>query len=379
MKIAIMMRGIDQDSGLRVYVERIVDAMLKIDPENYYVLLYRTRKWFGRFSSFKNTKEILLRAPHKLAWDQITVPYIAWKEHADIIFNPKFSVPLVSPCPVAMSLREPAWWSWSEDYPMLNAYFMRATVPLYCRKSAALFPISTFVLDENRKYLKVPDDKITVAYPAPNEHFRPINDSALFNDYREKYRLPKRFILNVTRVDHPGIENCTSFFPGKNVETSVRAFARCRQHIPHKLVIAGRRVREYVMQKGFTNEDLQGVHFTGFVPHEEIFVLYNLAELFILPTFYESYAQTLVEAMSCGCPAVVSQTGACPEISGGAALFADPTDPADFAKKIMLILNNEELRQELRAKGLQRTAFFSWERTARTILEGLTRAVEKSR
>jgi hypothetical protein len=70
MKIAIMMRAMDADSGFRAFTEGLVENMLRIDEENSYLLLYRTRKWLGHFSSFKNAKEILLQAPHKFLWDR---------------------------------------------------------------------------------------------------------------------------------------------------------------------------------------------------------------------------------------------------------------------------------------------------------------------
>lgn len=379
MKIAIMMRAIDQGGGLAVYTERLTEGMLRIDRENTYLLMYRTNDWLGRFSSYANVTEVLLRAPNKLAWDQLAVPFKAWRERADIIFNPKFSVPFISHCPVAMSLREPAWWTWPEHYPRWNYHFMKATIPRYCQRSAALFPISDFVLDECQKFLSLPESKISVAYPAPNHHFRRITDAAVLEQFREKYRLPEKFILTVTRVDHPGIENSEAFFPGKNVETTVRAFARCRGKIPHKLVIAGRRVREYLVHVGVSEDELEDVYFMDFVPHEELAALYSLAELFVIPSFYESYAHALVEAMACGCPVIASRTGACPEITNGAALLADPYDPADFAEKILTVLSDTGLARELARRGKERAAFFSWERTARTVLNGLSGAVEKSR
>src|SRR3990172_3948975 len=112
MKIAIMLRAMDQESGFRAYVEGLVDTLLAIDPDDAFLLLYRTSKWFGRFGSRPNAQEVLLRAPNKLIWDQVAVPHRAWKERADIIFNPKFSVPLISPCPVAMGLQEPDWYAY---------------------------------------------------------------------------------------------------------------------------------------------------------------------------------------------------------------------------------------------------------------------------
>lgn len=375
MKIAIMMRAMDQDSGHRAIIEGLVDNLLRIDQENSYLLLYRTDKWLGRFSSAENVKEVLVKAPHKLAWDQVAVPYRAWREGADVIYNPKFSVPLVTHCPVVMGLHEPVWWAWPDHYEWLDVRYMRLMFPLYCRKTSHFFAISDFVIGENRKHLGLPFDNVTVTYPAPKEYFRPIDDAAALEQFRNEYNLPQRFIVSVTRVDHPGLDGSTSFFPGKNVETTVRAFMLCRDHIPHKLVIAGRRVREYLLHLGFTDSDLKDIHFTDFVPHEEIPKLHNLAELFILPSFYESYAMAFVEAMACGCPTIAAQTGACPEISGGAALLADPYDPTDFADRIIQVLTDKDLYLELKSKSLERAATFKWERTARIALEGLKRVV----
>src|SRR5262249_27192936 len=158
---------------------------------------------------------------HKLLWDQIVVPWRAGKGDADVIFNPKFSVPLVSTCPVVMGLHEPAWGGWPEHYERFDRNYMKPLPPLYFRRSSPLLPISQFVVDENRKYIELPLDKVTVAYPAPKDYFRPIQDRSSLEGFRSRLGLPERFILSVTRVDHVGLEGSKTFFPGKNVEITV--------------------------------------------------------------------------------------------------------------------------------------------------------------
>jgi hypothetical protein len=210
MKIAVMMRAMDQDSGFRAIIEGLVENMLRVGKEHSFLLLYRQRKWLGRFSSFENAKEVLAGAPHKLAWDQFAVPYWAWREHVNVIFNFKFSVPLISHCPVVMGIHEPAWYVWPEHYQWLNVRYMRIMLPLFIRKSSRLFAISGFVIDENRRFLKFPSDKAMVTYPAPNENFQIIDNTEALEEFRTKYQLPERFVLSVTRVDHPGLEGSKS-------------------------------------------------------------------------------------------------------------------------------------------------------------------------
>ena len=133
-----------------------------------------------------------------------------------------------------MGLQEPAWWSFPEHYEKLDLLYMRSMLPLYCQKATHIFPMSDFCLTESRKYLKMPLSNATVTYAAPDAFFKPVEDLAILDECRNKYQLPPKFILGLPRVSHPGLDNSTSFFPGKNPETTVRAFALCREQIPHK-------------------------------------------------------------------------------------------------------------------------------------------------
>ena len=210
---------------------------------------------------------------------------------------------------------------------------------------------------------------------------KPMDETSGLRKFREEYQLPERFILGVTRVDHPGLDHyqeIKDFFPGKNPETILRAFILCRDDIPHHLVFAGRRVRDYMLHLGFREEDFARVHFITFVPYEELPKLYNTADMSIVPPYYDGCSTTMMEAMACGCPVITSKTGACPEIGAGASLYADPHDPGEFAEKIRLIGNDVNLRNELKIKCLERAAFFDWRRTAKATIDGLARAVRET-
>jgi len=377
MKIAIMMRAMDQDSGFRAYIEGLVENMLKIDGENLYLLFYRTKKYFGRFSSYPNAKEIYVRAPHKFAWDQVSVPFRAWKEKADIIFNPKFSVPLVSSCPVAMGLQEPAWWTEPEYYPRVNVLYNKTFLPLYCRKAAQIFPMSNFILEENRKYIGLPFADAIVTHTVHGPLFRPIDDADFLKKIRSRYGLPERFIFNPTRVDHPGIDNSNAFFGGKNPHMTLKAFLMCKDEIPHDLVFAGRRVREYFLHLGFREKDFERVRFIGFVTLEDLAGIYNLAELVVIPSFYEGCPATVMQSLACGSPLIAANSGGSPEVCGDAAILVDPHDTEDVAKKMKTVLFDRILQKKMKEGGVRRAAFFDWEKTAKLTLDGLVRAARK--
>jgi glycosyltransferase involved in cell wall biosynthesis len=277
-----------------------------------------------------------------------------------------------------MGLQEMAWRIWPQYYERLDVLYQKIMFPMFCRKARHFFPWSRFQLDEISGYLKRKLSNASITPPAVPDKFHIINDSRILKEYQIKYNLPDKFIFAVTRVDHPGVDGSSSFFPGKNVDTTVKAYIRCKKKIPHELVIAGRRVREYLAYRGFSERDLSGIRFLGFVPHDHLPMLFNLAQLFIMPSLLEGFGLTLLEAMACGCPAIVSKTGSCPELGGEAVILADPCDPTDFSEKVTHVLGNVTLRGELQQKGLERASFFIWERSARLTIEGLTFAAGKT-
>jgi len=103
------------------------------------------------------------------------------------------------------------------------------------------------------------------------------------------------------------------------------------------------------------------VKFTGSVPYEEISKLYLESDFFVFPSVAESFGHPLVEAMASGLPIVASDIPICREICGDAALYFNPFDPQDLAEKILVLLNNSNLRKQLSQIGRRRAeAQFDW-------------------
>jgi glycosyltransferase involved in cell wall biosynthesis len=111
------------------------------------------------------------------------------------------------------------------------------------------------------------------------------------------------------------------------------------------------------------------VHFLGRVSDEELVWLYNAAQVFVFPSFYEGFGLPPLEAMACGTPVIVSNVSSLPEVVGDAGLIIDPTDANDLTVAIWRLLSDQALREEMIDKGFRRAALFSWERAARETLE----------
>ena len=109
--------------------------------------------------------------------------------------------------------------------------------------------------------------------------------------------------------------------------------------------------------------------FPGFIAIEDLPFLYNAAELFIYPSFYEGFGLPPIEAMACGIPVIASDATSIPEIVGVSAELIDPHNFSEMSDAMLKVLQDENLRNELIQKGLKRSKELSWKNSARDILK----------
>jgi glycosyltransferase involved in cell wall biosynthesis len=172
-----------------------------------------------------------------------------------------------------------------------------------------------------------------------------------------------------------GLTNCRfvlavgSRSPNKNFAGVVQAAAKLAD-LGIKVVFAGGSNSRVFAGNELTGENLV---LAGYVSDEELRALYERADCFLYPSFYEGFGLPPLEAMHCGCPVIVSNGSSLPEICGEAAVYCEPGDPADIAKQVRRVLTSESLRRELKEAGLARAATFTWQRSADTFQEILER------
>jgi glycosyltransferase involved in cell wall biosynthesis len=109
--------------------------------------------------------------------------------------------------------------------------------------------------------------------------------------------------------------------------------------------------------------------FTGYLSDEKLVEYYNKASLFVFPSFFEGFGIPPLEAMACGCPCVVSNVASLPEVCGDSAYYVNPYDIEDIARGIETVLSDEKLREDLIKKGFENIKRFSWEESAKKIVQ----------
>jgi glycosyltransferase involved in cell wall biosynthesis len=365
-----MARLLDQQDGLGVYSRYTLEQLFTLDPDTRYILFLSSRAARDLFSHHANVEPLVLPGASKLWWDQVAVPRAARRLEVDLLFNLKFSLPLFTTIPGVFVLQSCDWYVNPANYPWWDNLYIRLTLPLYCRKARGVLSISQSTLDELARRTRLKLSGASVTHAGVGAHFNPRRDPEALETFHRQYDLPARYIFTVARVLHTGLHKLP-FYPGGNNERLMNAYRLYRQAAkdPLPLVVAGKGVEEYLRARGFSDEDLEGVRFLGFVPNEQIHLAYQLADCFVLATLCESFGIPILEALSTGCPAIVPSTGAAPEVAGSAARLINPYDEQDIAGALLEVTGSSAVREQLTHDGLQRARTFSWQHTARRVLK----------
>ncbi len=371
MRIGIMLRSFDEIGGVGVYTRNIVKELLQLDSKNEYILFYANPINIGFFSHHSNVKERWVKGSNKAYWDQIAIPRACREDQIEVLFHPKFTAPLLAPCPVVMTVHGADWLipEQAQFYPWWDVKYMQMMLPLYFRKSSAVISVSQATTDNFNRILKLPASKIQTIYFAPARYFKRITDPAVLQQVRARYQLPNKFILTLTKRKGAG---------RKNLEQVFKAYA-CyheRTETPHKLVIGGKDCHlfrdEYAIPKDGYGKDIL---FPGWIDQMDLPAVFSLADLYLYPSNLEAFPIPLTEAMACGTPILTSNVNGLKEIAGDAALLIDPSDTELIANGMARILSNSELRESLSRKGLERSSLFSWDLCAKSTLALLERVV----
>ena len=277
-------------------------------------------------------------------------------------FNPSWSV--------VMHMKTMHAFTEPDAIPPLTRAYRRLSYPRSARVAEAIIINSESLRSEIKRHMEVDDRKLKLIYEAvDHDLFRP-GDADVARARVADYGVIKPFVLFVS-----------SMWPYKNTEGLLRAFAHARAELgDRQLAIVGPiRDEKYgaALHALVTELGIDGdVVFVGGVPLEETVRFYRAADVFVYPSFNETFGLPILEAMACGCPVVTSDTSAMPETAGGAAVLASPGDPASIGRAMLEAIGG---RDQLRQAGLRRAGQFTWGMTAASTLDVYREAAERRR
>ena len=212
------------------------------------------------------------------------------------------------------------------------------------------------------KFFNINENKIRVIYHGIDGRFRPIYNKDMLINIQRKYNLSNKFLLYVGTIQ-----------PRKNILGLIKAYRVLLEDskINHDLVIVGEHGWGYkeIHQLIKYLELEKRVIFTGYISNNDLTCFYNLADVFVFPSYYEGFGFPVLEAMACGTPVVTSSASSLLEVAGDAAILVDPNSVEDIAGGIRRLLSDDKCRNICIEKGLKRVGKFNWRTTAIKTLE----------
>lgn len=303
-----------------------------------------------------------LRRLAYLGWANTVLPRALRNRGAAIVHGLDMVLPLTRPvgCKSILTAYDLTCFRHPETLPPRFRLFFRVLIPLMARNADHIICISEFTRSEYRTLFNVPDDRMTVVPLAPSfgvDDVDPARSGAAAS-VRQAFGIERDYILNVGTLQ-----------PRKNLPNLIRAFTTLagQPGFDLDLVVVGASGwgTAAIHRELAQSTARERVRFLGTVPHADLRALYQAARVFVYPSLYEGFGIPILEAMAAGAPVITSRRAAMPEIAGDAALLIDPLDPAAIAAAIRRLVDDADLADALRAKGRERAAAFSWQRTAR--------------
>jgi glycosyltransferase involved in cell wall biosynthesis len=366
-----MLRHYDQHGGgVRIYTQRLLRALLDLRSGHEFVLLYRNPALLGTYAGEPGVKEVVIPGRYVLTWDQIAVPQMVEQERIDLLFNPKYSIPLRARCRTVWVCHGLDWYVMPWGSRLIDRISHRFLVPRYARKADAIVAVSEVTRQHVMEYLAIPPDRVATVYSGVDDVFRrPVSQSRR-DEIRKQYSLPERFLLYAGAI-----------YPPKNFTRLIQAYARVGPARGIPLVIAGgenRFLSELELQEPERLGIKEWVRWPGWIEQEDLVGFYALAEALLLPSIFESCGLPVLEAMAAGCPVVTADRYGTKELAEGAAVLVNPESVDSIVDGIEQVVNDLALRRSLVESGRARSRDFTWERCARETLAVLEQVHSES-
>jgi glycosyltransferase involved in cell wall biosynthesis len=362
MRVAIDARKL-HDFGIGTCIRNLLRHLARIEHDTEFVLLCGEADLGVAAQLGPNFRAVLEPSPNYSIREQIHVPWVLRRERPDLYHAPHYVLPAAINCNSVVTIHDCIHLMFPQYLPNRMAYaYARAQMWTAAHRSDCILTVSDASKRDILHLFNIPPEKIVVVYNAIDAHFSITPPADAVARVRERYQLDHRFVLYVGNIK-----------PHKNLVRLIEAFSELRvgELEDVKLLIIGDEIsRLPALRHAVHRHKLhKHVRFLGYVPDDQLAVLYRLAAVFIFPSLYEGFGLPPLEAMASGTPVVVSNVSSLPEVVGDAAVLVDPHDIDSIVDGLRLVLTNPSRADDMRRKGLERAREFSWERSVARTLE----------
>jgi glycosyltransferase involved in cell wall biosynthesis len=358
MNIAIDIRStLKNRTGVGIYTFGLVNALAKIDRESDYLLYsyirlfdFKRRLWRLPGRNFRHKVDRLSFAPDRALRD------------ADVLHTSSYDMPHSASYGLFTTVHDLIPLIFPEGYADDYLQKLEGSLKRVLSESKAIITDSINTKNDIERSFPGATKRVEVVYPGRDESFKALDKDRSRKKIKDKYGIEGAFLLYSGGMDHR-----------KNVIRLVEAFEilKSRYKIPHKLVLLGTKGKKTANMENAAKRSGLGkdVIFTGYVPYGDLNPFYSAADCFVYPSLYEGFGFPILEAFASNVPVVTSSTSSCGEIAGDAAVAVDPSDTERLAEAIRRVVSDREFASSLAEKGRERVKDFSWESSAKRVLE----------
>lgn len=296
---------------------------------------------------------------------------------ADVIHYPYFdlfkhSLTIHNKIPTIVTIHDVIPLIYPKAYPAgikgsINCFWQKRAL----KKITAVITDSRASKKDIIKFLKVPEKKIFHIALAPFNHFHKIEDKSKLEEVRDKFDLPKKFVLFVGNVNwNKNLLNVAEASIKANIDLVLigKSFEE-RDDLNHPEMSSFRSFLKIYA-------DNSKIHILGFINNEELGTIMSIADILLLPSFSEGFGLPILEAQACGVPVITSNISSMPEVAGKGALMVDPYSVENISQAIKKIINNQEIRQNFIKDGFENVKKFSWKKTAEATVKVYQKSIK---
>lgn len=358
--------------GSEIYVRNLVAWLPRVSPGDRFVV-FVNRESAGVFESVSPDVEVVSCAinatsrPARILWEQLVLPFQMRRHSINILFSAGMTAPFICPVPSFVMIYDLQHVNQPQNFTRFQLFFLKSIIYMSARSARAVLTLSEKSKSDIERHYSIPPGRVFVTHLASDAGAFHTQSAEDISAVREKYKLPERFILYIA-----------SSLPHKNYSRLLEAFKLVKEKDSSiKLVLIGARdyghdvVAARIEELGLVDD----VVLLGWLPFEDIPLIYAASELFVFPSLHEGFGIPVLEAMASAVPVVCSGIEPLIEVAGGAALLVDPVSAGDMAEGMLKVLTDAALRERLVRDGLKRAEDFSWEKTAKETLALMTRHI----
>lgn len=350
MKIAIDISQAIYGTGVSVYTKNLAATLIKLYPDDQFILfggsLRRKQELFTLAKKLKGTPKIYPFPPTFMdfIWNSLHVlPVENLIGDVDIVHTSDWTEP-PSHLPKVTTVHDliPFKFPQTTTESIRNTHKKRLAWVM--READKIIAVSQSTKEDLISILKIPEDKIVVIPEGVEERYCP-QSIDIQEIIKKRYHINDEYLFTLSTLE-----------PRKNQAKLIKAFKLVRKEYPNlQLIIGGRTGWGEVL------ETVEGVSMPGFIPDADLPGLYSGCLAFVLPSIYEGFGLSPLQAMACGAAVAVSDVSSLPEVVGEAGILFDPESEELIAAGIIEAIKN---RNKLKEMSLTQAAKFTWEKTA---------------